>query len=140
MYILELTCFLCLLVGCDLQYLLFLVASSPPPPKSPLSQPVTPVKSASPSPSQTKSQQVSSPTPSPSPQKTQSVSSPSPSPSQSKSQSKSKPSRSSSFTEPHGADTDTSPAKMSSPKSTIRRAFASMKKLGGKRKHRQVRP
>lgn len=136
MNILELTSFLCLLVGCDLQYLLFLVASSPPPPKSPLSQPVTPVKSASPSPSQTKSQQVSSPTLSPSPQKTQSVSSPSPSPSQSKSQSKSKPSRSSSFTEPHGADTDTNPAKMSSPKSTIRRAFASMKKLGGKRKHR----
>ncbi|XP_022809049.1 flocculation protein FLO11-like isoform X2 [Stylophora pistillata] len=112
------------------------VASSPPPPKSPLPQPVTPVKSASPSTSQTKSQQVSSPGPSPSHQESPPVSSPSPSPSQSKSQSKSKATRSSSFTGPHDADTDTSPAKLSSPKSTIRRAFASMKKLGGKKKHR----
>ncbi|XP_068743915.1 inactive tyrosine-protein kinase PEAK1-like isoform X1 [Montipora capricornis] len=78
-------------------------ASSPPPPKSPVSQPVTPIKSVSPSASQTK------------------------------------PTRSSTFSGPHNIATATSPTPAKaqpSPKSTLRRAFASMKKFGGKKKNR----
>ena len=78
--------------------MLFLV-SNPPPLKSPVSQPVTPVKSVSPSSSQ------------------------------------SKPSRSSTFSGAHGSN-PAPPKVQPSPKSTLRRAFASMKKLGGKKKNR----
>ena len=82
-------------------YCVALIASSPPPPKSPVSQPVTPVKSFSPSPSQTR------------------------------------PIRSSTFSGPHSTTTSPTPAKAQpSPKSTLRRAFATMKKLGSKKKSR----
>ena len=78
-----------------------MVASSPTPPKSSSSQPVTPVKSISPSPPQTR------------------------------------PTRSSTFSGTHSTPTSATPAKAQpSPKSTLRRAFASMKKLGGKKKNR----
>ncbi|XP_067037034.1 inactive tyrosine-protein kinase PEAK1-like isoform X2 [Acropora muricata] len=77
------------------------IASSPTPPKSSSSQPVTPVKSISPSPPQTR------------------------------------PTRSSTFSGTHSTPTSATPAKAQpSPKSTLRRAFASMKKLGGKKKNR----
>ena len=82
-------------------YCVVLIVSSPQPPKSPVSQPVTPVKSVSPSPSQTK------------------------------------PIRSSTFSGPHSTTTSPTPAKAQpSPKSTLRRAFATMKKLGSKKKSR----
>ncbi|XP_078356084.1 uncharacterized protein LOC144640891 isoform X2 [Oculina patagonica] len=60
------------------------------------------------------------------------VKSVSPSPSQPKAQ----PVRSSTFSGPHGTNSSPSPAKAASPKSTLRRAFATMKKLGGKKKNR----
>ena len=83
--------------------ILVCLASSPPPPKSPVSRSVTEatVKPVSPSPS------------------------------------KAKPTRSSSFSDAHGSNVSSPPPKVQpSPKSTLRRAFASMKKLGGKRKNR----